>query len=425
MSSLAPAHRHDIEFSGRADWKCEADRIHMGSRVLKVIGLISGTSFDATEAAAAELRLEDETVVLRPLGARAFDYDAGLREAIVSVLPPAAAGVGDVARLDARLGQAFAEAAAGAVDEFCGGRADLVVSHGQTVFHWVEGQRALGTLQLGQPAWISTRTGLPVVSDLRSRDIAAGGHGAPLVNLLDILLLGESPKTRAALNLGGIANITVVSEGRPPLAYDTGPANALIDAAVQHFSGGSEHFDSGGLRGARGNVDERLLERLLADPYYDALPPKSTGKEHFHVPYLLGKLDESSPLNEDDIIATLTALTARTVAREMERWHVEEVVVAGGGTANPTLRGILAEAAPEVEFSHDGGVGHPSASKEAYAFALMGFLTMQGLPANVPSCTGADSPVVLGSITPGNSPLVMPDPAPTAPSRLRIEAAVP
>jgi anhydro-N-acetylmuramic acid kinase len=392
---------------------------------LKVVGIISGTSCDAIETAAAELHLESDTLVMRTLGARGFDYDVELREAVIATLPPAATSMEDVAKLDTRLGQAFAEAAAGAVDEFCDGRADLVVSHGQTVFHWVEGRRAFGTLQLGQPAWISARTGLPVVSDLRSRDIAAGGHGAPLVSLLDILLLGESPKTRTALNLGGIANITVVSEGRPPLAYDTGPANALIDAAVQHFSGGSEHFDRGGLRGARGNFDERLLERLLADPYYDALPPKSTGKEHFNVPYLLDKLDEFSPLNKDDIIATLTALTAHTVAREMERWQVEEVVVAGGGTANPTLMGMLAEAAPEVEFRTTEAWGILPSSKEAYAFALMGFLTMHGLPANVPSCTGADSPVLLGSITPGSSPLVMPDPAPTAPGRLRIEAAVP
>jgi anhydro-N-acetylmuramic acid kinase len=388
---------------------------------LKVIGLISGTSFDATEAAAAELRLEDETVVLRPLGARAFDYDVGLREAIASVLPPAATGVGDVARLDARLGQIFAEAAAGTADEFCGGRADLVVSHGQTVFHWVEENRALGTLQLGQPAWISARTGSPVVSDLRSRDIAAGGQGAPLASLFDVLLLGEDQKSRAALNLGGIANVTVMSAGRPPLAYDTGPANALIDAAVHHFSDGSEYYDRDGSRGAQGSVDGRLLERLLADPYYEVSPPKSTGKEHFNLEYLLDALGEIGSSDESDVIATLTALTAHTVARELERWRVEEVVASGGGTANPTLMSILERAMPEVEFRTTEAWGIPSHSKEAYAFALLGFLTMHGLPANVPSCTGAGSPVVLGSITPGSSPLVLPDPAPTAPVRLRIE----
>ena len=389
---------------------------------MKIVGIISGTSYDAIETAAADLRLEGETVVLRPLGSRSYDYNAGLREDLIGVLPPAATSAEAIARLDTLLGQAFAEAAFGAADEFCGGEADLVVSHGQTVFHWVEGGRAFGTLQLGQPAWISARTGSPVVSDLRSRDIAAGGHGAPLVSLFDVLVLGEGPTTRAALNLGGIANMTVVSAGRPALAYDTGPANALIDAAIQHFSGGAKRFDRDGLRGGRGEVHERLLQRLLADPYYDAPPPKSTGKEHFHLPYLLDALNEVGPLDEDDIIATLTTLSARTVAREFARWGVEEVVAAGGGTANPTLMGMLAEAAPGVALSTTEAWGIPPSSKEAYAFALMGFLTMHGLPANVPSCTGAGSPVVLGSITPGSSPLELPPPAARAPNRLRIKA---
>jgi anhydro-N-acetylmuramic acid kinase len=386
---------------------------------------MSGTSFDAIETAVADLRLEDEILVLRPLGSRSFAYDPDLRAAIADVLPPNTTSAQEVCRLDTRLGQAFAEAATETAEEFCDGRVDLVVSHGQTVFHWVEDGKTLGTLQLGQPAWIAARTGSPVVSDLRSRDIAVGGHGAPLVSLFDVLLLGERPETRAALNLGGIANITVVSGDRSPLAYDTGPANALIDAAVQHFSGGSEHFDRDGLRGARGRVNERLLERLLADPYYSAPPPKSTGKEHFHLPYLLEALGEAGPLTEDDIIATLSALTARTVARELERWGVDEVVASGGGTANPTLMGMLANAAPEVEIRTTDAWGIPPGSKEAYAFAMMGFLTMHGLSANAPSCTGADSTVVLGSITPGNSPLVLPDLAPMAPGRLRIEAVIP
>ncbi len=421
----APHSFHNARAREGIDDAVQLAQAREGGEPVKVIGVMSGTSFDAIETAAAGLRLEGETVVLRPLGSRSFDYDPDLREAVAEALPPNPASAEALCRLDARLGQAFAEAAARAVEEFCGGRADLVVSHGQTVYHWVENGRARGTLQLGQPAWIAERTGSPVVSDLRSRDIAAGGHGAPLASLFDVLLLSEGPKTRAALNLGGISNITVVSPEHPPLAYDTGPANALIDAAVQRFSGGSEHFDRDGLRGARGKVDERLLERLLADPYYDAPPPKSTGKEHFNQPYLLDALDKSGPLDEDDTIATLTALTARTVAGELKRWQVEAVVAAGGGTANPTLMGMLTEAAPEMELSTTEAWGIPPGSKEAYAFALMGFLTIHGLPGNVPSCTGASSPVVLGSITPGSLPLVLPDPVATAPGRLRIENAVP
>jgi anhydro-N-acetylmuramic acid kinase len=200
---------------------------------------MSGTSFDAIEAAAAQLRLEGETLVMRPLGSRSTPYDTELRTALASALPPAATSAEVVCKLDTRLGQAFAAAAAETAEELCDGRADLVVSHGQTVFHWVEGGRALGTLQLGQPAWIAERTGSPVVSDLRSRDVAAGGQGAPLVSLFDVLLLGRGPETRAALNLGGIANLTIVPAGGSALAFDVGPANALIDAAVVHLSGGS------------------------------------------------------------------------------------------------------------------------------------------------------------------------------------------
>ena len=387
---------------------------------MKVVGIMSGTSYDAIETAAAEFWLEDEAVILRPLGSRSVDYDPDLRAAIAGTLPPHTTSAENLCKLDTRLGKAFAEAAFETAEEFCGGQADLVVSHGQTVFHWVEDGKAMGTLQLGEPAWIAERTGSPVVSDLRSRDVAAGGQGAPLASLFDVLLLSGGSGSRAALNLGGIANMTIVSEGREPVAYDVGPANALIDAAVQHFTGGHEAFDRDGHRAARGNVNERLLERLLSDPYYEAPPPKSTGKEHFNLPYLLQTLDAAGSPDEDDVVATLTALTARTVAREAGRWGVSELVVSGGGSANPTLMAMLREDASGVEVSSMEKWGIPSSSKEAYAFALMGFFTMKGLPANVPSCSGAGSTELLGNITPGRSALVLPAPAARPPSRLVV-----
>jgi anhydro-N-acetylmuramic acid kinase len=390
---------------------------------LKVVGIMSGTSYDAIETSAAEFWLEDEAVVLRPLGSRSVEYDPDLRAAIAGVLPPHGTSAENLCKLDTRLGQAFAEAAFQAAEEFCGGKVDLVVSHGQTVFHWVEGGTAMGTLQLGDPAWIAGRTGSPVVSDLRSRDVTAGGQGAPLASLFDVLLLGGGSGTRAALNLGGIANMTIVSEGREPVAYDVGPANALIDASVQHITGGREAFDRDGQRAARGNMNERLLERLLSDPYYEAPPPKSTGKEHFNLPYLLQALDAAGSPGEDDVVATLTALTARTVAREAERWDVSELVVSGGGTANPTLMAMLREEANGVEISTMERWGIPSSSKEAYAFALMGYFTLKGLPANVPSCTGAGSTERLGNITPGRSALLLPAPAAQPPSRLVVSSS--
>jgi anhydro-N-acetylmuramic acid kinase len=394
---------------------------------VKVVGIISGTSFDAIETAAANLRLEDDAVVLRPLGSRAVHYDPGLRAAVAEALPPAATSAREVCMLDTRLGRAFAEAAAEATQAFSGGHADLVVSHGQPIYHWVEGDRALGTLQLGQPAWIAGRTGSPVVSDLRSRDIAAGGHGAPLASIFDVLLLGDSEKTQAALNLGGIANLTVLpggDAGDPAFAFDVGPANALLDAAVEYLTDGSDYYDHDGLRAARGEIHDGLLRSLLAEPYYRLGPPKSTGKELFNLSYLLERLAPFGQLEADDLAATVTALTSRTVADALERYDVPEVVASGGGISNPTLMGMLQEDAPNVRLRTIEDWGIPSGAKEAYAFALMGFLSVHGLPSNVPSCTGARSAVVLGSITPGRSSLVLPDPAPRAPRYLRIEGAV-
>ncbi len=382
---------------------------------------MSGTSFDAIESAAAELRLEDESLVMLPLGSRSFAYDPTLREAVAGALPPAAISAEAMCKLDTRLGQAFATAALETAQEFCGGRADLVVSHGQTVFHWVEGDRALGTLQLGQPAWIAERTGSPVVSDLRSRDVAAGGQGAPLVSLFDVLLLGGGSRTRAALNLGGIANLTIVPADDPPFAFDVGPANALIDAAVGHLTGGSQTYDEDGRRAARGTVREELLQVFLEDPYFDLEPPKSTGKERFNLSYLLERLGPGGGIGADDLVATVTALTARTVANALERYGVGEVVASGGGTSNPTLMGMLRDGAPTARLRTIAEWEIPSEAKEAYAFAALGFLSVHGVPGVVPSCTGADRATLLGSITPGLEPLALPAPAKSAPARLRVE----
>jgi anhydro-N-acetylmuramic acid kinase len=298
------------------------------------------------------------------------------------------------------------------VAELCDGAADLVVSHGQTVFHWVEDGTVRGTLQLGEPAWIAELTGLPVVSDLRSRDVAAGGHGAPLVSLFDVLLLSGRPAS-GALNLGGIANLTVAGES--PLAYDVGPANALIDAAADHFHG--VPYDADGRGAASGRVDADLLARLLDEPYYAAAAPKSTGKELFSRDYLVARLDPSLP--GDDVIATVTELTAVVVARELAAHGLAEVFASGGGTANPTLMRRLADLA-DCRVRTIDELGVPSDAKEAYAFALMGFLSVHGLPGTVPACTGATGPRVLGSLTPGMAGLPRSVPGSRVPRRLVV-----
>src|SRR5262245_42596823 len=303
----------------------------------RVIGLLSGTSMDGVDVAVADLLLKGDAIDLVPVGHTELPYPAELRAALLDVLPPGTTSAEQMCRLDTAAGQAFAEAARHALDTIAGGRADLVASLGQTVYHWVEGDRALGTLQLGQPAWIAEATGLPVVSDLRARDVAGGGHGAPLAIVLDRLWLRDATDTTAALNLGGIANITVVAPDRPAVAYDTGPGNALLDAAARMISGGVWQQDVDGDLAAQGTVDETLLEVLRADPYYKLDPPKSTGKEHFHREHITTALAEVGHVAGDDLLATLVELTAVTVADACRAHGVTRVVASGGGTRNPTL----------------------------------------------------------------------------------------
>ncbi|WP_163507650.1 anhydro-N-acetylmuramic acid kinase [Fodinicola acaciae] len=372
---------------------------------MRVVGLMSGTSYDGIDVAVAELELAGDEIVMTPVTDRQVAYDRAITERIADILPPAQTTIEQVCQLDALLGQAYAQAAAGH-------GADLVVSHGQTVFHWVDDGRVGGTLQLGQPAWIAAHTGAPVISDLRSADIAAGGQGAPLVPAFDALLLGTD-KPRAALNLGGIANATIIRDGSV-IGYDIGPANALIDLAARKFF--DESYDRDGQHASRGHIDERLLNDLLAEPYYRRQPPKSTGKELFHLGYLNRHL-RSEPA--EDVLATLTELTARTVADELDRHGITEVVASGGGVRNPELMARLRRLTSAAIGSIDD-LGIPSDAKEAYAFAVLGFLSWHGLPAAVPSVTGARTARILGSYTPGSGPLRLPEPRTHAPTRLRI-----
>ncbi|MEU2867308.1 anhydro-N-acetylmuramic acid kinase [Streptomyces mirabilis] len=381
---------------------------------MRVIGLMSGTSYDAIDAAAAELTLEGEDLTLRPLGMVSEAYDGALREALAAALPPAATTLAEVCRLDTLIGQAFAAAAVRADRELCGGGAELVASHGQTVYHWVEDGRAHGTLQLGQPAWIAEATGLPVVADFRPRDIAAGGQGAPLVSLVDLLWLRGRAGTPVALNLGGIANLTA-PDGT---AFDSGPGCALVDVAVRGLTGGRLNYDMDGALAARGTVHEPLLDRLLAEPYYALPAPKTTGKELFHLGHLRDALTGFGTLTAEDVIATLTRLTARTVADAVRSVGATEVIASGGGTRNPALMAMLDAELPGVPVRTSDALGLPAAAKEAYAFAVLGFLTLHGLTGTDPVSTGARHPSVLGSITPGRGGLRLPPRAGAAPVRL-------
>lgn len=388
-----------------------------------VVGLMSGTSMDGIDAAVADVELDGEVLRLEPLGHETTPYSPELRAALRAALPPSTTTMETLCRLDTAVGQEFAAAAERA--RLRHADAELIVAHGQTVFHWVHDGKVAGTLQIGRPAWIAERCGLPVVSDLRSADVAAGGQGAPLVSLFDVLLLGnDADVPRAALNLGGIANLTVVpsaSDGTASIAYDAGPANALIDAAVVAVTRGAETYDADGQRAARGTVDEALLALLLDDFFLTQAPPKTTGKERYHHGFTEAAVDElGRDPDPDDLVATLTAHAAEVAAAECRRHGVDEVIASGGGTENPVLMQALAQRIAPARLRTIDDLGVPSAAKEAYAFAVLGFLTWQGLPGNVPSCTGARHPAVLGTITPGPAPLSLPRPSTTPPSRLEI-----
>ncbi len=376
--------------------------------------MISGTSHDAIDTAVVELRCEDRVLHGRVLSTGAVPYSEALRRRLRDCLPPHPTTAAEVCRLDTEVGQAFADAAAAAAATAEVGGVDVICSHGQTLFHWTRERTVLGTLQIGQPAWTAQRTGTPVVSDLRVRDVAAGGQGAPLVAHLDTLLLnglqlrGGATGRAGALNLGGIANLTVAATAtdRRTHAYDVGPANALMDAAV--LAATRAPFDRDGALAAQGVVDAALLDTLLDEEYYRLPAPKSTGKELFNGGYLERVLRAREPVPLTDLLATLAALTARTVADEILRHRLDTVIVSGGGSHNPVVMGALAERLPHTALLPSSTIGVPGDAKEAIAFAVIGWHTVHGLPATLPDCTGATAASVLGSLTPGAGPLVLP-----------------
>jgi anhydro-N-acetylmuramic acid kinase len=380
-----------------------------------VVSVASGTSADALDVGTVDLRLDDAgSVDVRVLELSGEPWPDGLVGRLLGLLPPARTTAAELCALDTEVGQAVGAAAARAAARAPGPVA-LVVSPGQTVHHEVRGERCLGTMQIGQPAWVAEATGLPVVSDLRARDVAAGGHGAPLAGILDSLWLAGGDGPRAALNLGGIANVSVVAPDGATLAWDTGPANCLLDVAAERATAGVRRFDQDGALAAAGEVHRELLDRLLDHPHYRLTPPVSTGRETFSGEYLSSAVDGLA-LSWPDLLATLVELTARTVADAL-RPHVPiEVVASGGGTANPVLMSALRRCL-DAPLRTSDELGLPADGKESVLWALLGFLTWHGVP--VTTTPGVRVARVLGRLTPGSAPLVLPAPAPP-PTRLRL-----
>jgi anhydro-N-acetylmuramic acid kinase len=386
---------------------------------------MSGTSVDGIDIACVDLELVGDELGCGYRGVRSVPFGAALRDRIVAALPPGQPGAGELCQLHAELGRAYADAFAAAADELAQGQADLAVLHGQTFYHWVDDAgRALGTLQLGNSAEVAERVGLPVVCDLRSRDVSAGGQGAPLVSMFDLLLLSGRPGTEgpaAAVNLGGIANLTVVDGGQVVTAYDIGPAGALMDPAASWASGGTSQFDSGGALAERGTVSEPLLARLKAEPYYQLPPPRSTGRELFNATYLRAMLAGIDPAPAgQDVSATVTRLLVDLLAEAVKEHGLTELIFSGGGSGNQTTLRWLREAVPGVRVLTTDELGVPAQAKEAVAFAVLGFLTWNGLPGSVTAATGAAHQAILGTIQPGATPLRLPEPAENPPRYLRL-----
>jgi anhydro-N-acetylmuramic acid kinase len=385
---------------------------------MTVAGIMSGTSADGIDVAFTRITPhpdDPEAPALKLLGHAGFPFPPALRRAVLAAMNADAIATAELARLNWRLGQAYAEALAVALERHpC--RLDLVGCHGQTIYHQATPARYLGrdascTWQIGEMAMLAEQSGVPVVSNFRPADMVVGGQGAPLVPLLDYVLFRHPTRGRVLQNLGGIGNLTALPPKAGPLqvvAFDTGPGNMVIDQLMQQLF--RKRFDRGGKTGARGAVIKAVVSSRLHEPFFAARPPKTAGREQFGSDYAARFLDacRKASGSPEDAIASATALTAQSVAlayssflfKTMRKAPVD-FIVSGGGARNLTLmqmlRGQLEPLGCTVQASDD--LGLPAEAKEAAAFALLAYETWHRRPGNIPSATGAARPAILGEIT--------------------------
>lgn len=381
---------------------------------MRIVGLMSGTSADAVDAALVEWpEAGDEPQPFALLAFREQPLEPELQARIHTLAAaelPGKQALAELAALDVLLADRFAEAALAVVRE-AGVPLDsvrAVASHGQTVAHHPE---VSASLQIGDPSRLAQRVGRPVVADFRARDLAAGGQGAPLAPFFHWAALRDPAEPRAVLNLGGIANLTGLPAAPTPAgvrAFDVGPANSLLDGVLRAATGGAERIDTDGRRAARGRVDEGLLARLLDDDYLRQRPPKSTGRERYGkaMAEALWHEAEAAGRSLDDLLATLGRAVAESVGRAIEDFLGEpepprRLLVCGGGARNPTTMALLAERLPGLAVEPTDAHGVPADAVEAMAFALMGRNAVLGLPNHLPACTGARHAAVLGERVPG------------------------
>ncbi len=379
-----------------------------------MVGLMSGTSMDGVDAALVRRSGSPEKPRLRLIAFLTASYPAWLRQRLLEVAGGRPSTAGEISQLSFLLGGIFAQAAI-RVCRRGGVRPDrlaVIGSHGQTIYHQgrphrLGGKSVASTLQIAEPAVIAERTGARVVASFRTADVAAGGQGAPLVPLTDYLLLRDDRLGTVALNLGGIANVTVIP-ARARLdevfGFDTGPGNMVIDGLVRIFTVGRKTYDAQGRLAARGKVIEALLSRLLSHPFFRQRPPKSAGREQFGDEFLLRYFLRRKRVSLSDLLRTATEMTARSIAGALERFvfprvRIQRLMVSGGGAHNRLLVARLRELVlPGISVRLSDDFGLPVDAKEAMAFALLADRTLHGLPGNLPSVTGARREVVLGTL---------------------------
>ncbi len=395
-----------------------------------ILGLMSGTSADGIDVALVRVgspASRSATSKTRDSAggapnARAhlenfasLPFPTAVRNAVLRIAEGAPAPAGELSQLNFRLGQLFAQAALEACRKFRVNprRITLIGSHGQTVFHQgapspFAGAKVASTLQIGEPAVIAALTGITTVGDFRPADMAVGGQGAPLVPFVDYLLYRHSEYGRIALNIGGIANLTVIPPGARPrdvFAFDTGPGNMVIDALVRHFTRSRRQYDDGARMAISGRAAPALLDGLLAAEYFRRPPPKTAGREQFGLAYVqqILKWGRSHRAQPADLVRAATLLTPLSIAAAIHRWvlpraPVSQLILAGGGVRNPLIVAQLRAALTGIEIISSDSLGVPADAKEAFAFALLAHETLHRRPSNLPGATGAARPAILGKI---------------------------
>ncbi|UUX35173.1 anhydro-N-acetylmuramic acid kinase AnmK [Fundicoccus culcitae] len=373
------------------------------------VGLMSGTSLDGLDAVLCEVKGTGVDTEIKELAFETFEYPMKLRDLVKKVAENRPVSIAEVCSLNFELGKWYADAVINICKNYGIASEELgfVASHGQTVYHIPHERDGLvaSTLQLGESAVIAYQCGCPVVSNFRTMDMAAGGEGAPLVPYSEYVLYQSAVKTIALQNIGGIGNVTVIPAGgeiEDVVAFDTGPGNMMINAAMEILY--DESFDKGGAVAASGDLIIELVDELRDHPYLKMVPPKSTGREVFGIEYTKQLIETYNNYAPEDIIATLTWFTAYSIVysyREfiIPKYNLNEIILAGGGVHNLTLVEYIKELIPEIDVFTQEEKGFSSDSKEAVAFVILGNETLHRKPSNVPGATGAKEKVVLGNVT--------------------------